>query len=139
MKIKCVTLFDITKTGASRRQIATKDANQQINFETILQIISMRCQPENITSPKRIVIDKKDARWGEKYLVETQNILAWEFFFDVYHREVFNDGENKLGNLYSDSNEVPMIVNLDETSRLSSKINTSGELKNIHYEIIQDD
>lgn len=147
MKIKCVTLFDITKTGMGRRYSVTKETtpqefksrNQQINFETMLQIVGMRCQPENISTPKIVEIDSKDSRWGKKYNTAKSKTHAWEFTFDVYHKEVFNDGADKLGNLYKDSSGVPMIIKLDESQPLSSQINTDGDYKNIHYEILEDD
>lgn len=147
MKIKCITLFDITKTNVGRRGAATREEfekqrnarNQQINFETILQIISMRAQPENISAPKSVVIQKNDDRWGLQYTSNNKSLTAWEFNFDVYARDVFNDGLHKLGNLYHDSAGVPMIINLDETSSVPSQIVTQGELKNIHYEVIEDD
>lgn len=144
MKIRCSTLFDITKTGIGRRQSATKDAsiienksrNQQINFETILQIISMRCQPENISNPQKNVVEK-DSRWGSEY--SKDKLCVWQFTFTTYHRDVFYDGIDKLGNLYKDSDGVPMITNLDESPTFLSKININGDHKNIHYEIVEDD
>lgn len=144
MKIRCSTLFDITKTGIGRRQSVTREAsinenksrNQQINFETILQIISMRCQPENITDPNKITTTEKDKRWGVEYNGRND---VWEFTFTTYHKEVFNDGENKLGNLLLDSDGVPMLTNLNETKNLISQLNISGDYKNIHYEIVEDD
>lgn len=145
MKIRCSTLFDITKTGIGRRQSATKDAsineyksrNQQINFETLLQIIGMRCQPENITDPIKNITTVKDNRWGVQYNSSCNSV--WEFTFTTYHRDVFNDGKNKLGNLLLDSDGVPMLTNLDETQTLISQLNISGDYKNIHYEVIEDD
>lgn len=144
MKIRCSTLFDITKTGIGRRQSVTREAsinenksrNQQINFETILQIISMRCQPENITDPIKSTTTEKDKRWGVEYNGRND---VWEFTFTTYHKEVFNDGENKLGNLLLDSDGVPMLTNLNETKSLISQLNISGDYKNIHYEIVEDD
>lgn len=145
MKIRCTTLFDITKTGVGRRQSATKEAfinenkcrSQQINFETLIQIVSMRCQPENITDPRRVTTELHDNRWGIKYH-STQN-AAWEFTFTTYHRDVFSNEISKLGNLLSDSEGVPMLTKLDETQALISRLITHGDYKNIHYEIVEDD
>lgn len=147
MKIRCTTLFDITKTGVGRRQSATKEASlnenkhrsQQINFETLLQIIGMRCQPENISEPKKTTIDNKTTIFGSGYSKTKKELCIWEFTFTTYHRDVFNNGIDKLGNLYGDSDGVPMITNLEESATLSNQINTSGEFKNIHYEILEDD
>lgn len=143
MKIKCTTLYDITKTDVGRRQSVIRESseqeralrNKQINYETLLQIISMRCQPENISTPKATEV-KKDKRWGTQY---SSKLNTWEFTFDVYAREVFNDGTDKLGNLYKDSVGVPMIVKLEETPGIATQISIEAEFKNIHYEIIEDD
>lgn len=114
-----------------------KSRNQQINFETILQIVGMRCQPENITDPLRVTTELHDNRWGIKYH-STQN-AAWEFTFTTYHRDVFSNEISKLGNLLSDSEGVPMLTKLDETQALISRLITHGDYKNIHYEIVEDD
>lgn len=147
MRIRCSTLFDITMTGVSRRHVATvddvakqlKQRNQQINLETILQIISMRCQPEEISNPDTVIVDLNSKIWGTEYHRSMKTIKIWTFEFSVHQRDVFFDGVDELGNLYADSNGVPMIVNLEESSRLAEQINTSKELKNIHFEILSND
>ena len=74
MKIKCKTLFDITFTGVTGRfsvsAIPFKDRtgreiknidnwnfarNQQRNYETLLQLLSLRTQPMNISNPKQTI------------------------------------------------------------------------------------
>lgn len=65
IEIKCSTIFDITKTNISNRRQhlseisdvnLTKMRSQQSNFETILQIVSLRSQPENISNPVKKII-----------------------------------------------------------------------------------
>jgi len=58
LKIRCYTLFDISKTGVTNRRNSNnpdpkwqKQRNTQCNFDTILQVASLRSQPENITDP----------------------------------------------------------------------------------------
>lgn len=143
MRIRCVTLFDITNTGVSRRNILpdedsivyTKKRNQQINFETILQIISMRCQPEEITVAKKI-LTRWNNIWGTDYSKTKEKIATWSFEFTVSQESVFHDGINELGNLYLDSDTVPMIIKLDESLDVGIQINTSAGKKNIHFEVI---
>jgi hypothetical protein len=147
MRIRCATLFDITKTDIGRRQFATvednikynKERNQQINFETILQIISMRCQPEQITVPIKTKHVITETRWGYVYCKYKQKIPQWEFTFVVEQKDVFFNGINELGNLYSDADGVPMILRLEEWDKLSPQINISNELKNIHFEVLENE
>jgi hypothetical protein len=145
MKIKCSTLFDITKTGVNtRREFTSADLekqhahnrqrNQQINFETILQVINMRAQPENITDP----VCQKDSitQFGDKYQKKrnkTENV--WSFDFTVNHDSAFLIDENKLGTLIQDCNAVPMITELDNTVKLDTRLDTTLENCNIYFEI----
>lgn len=140
MRIKCSTLFDITQTGIGKRlysQNSNSDQiklrNQQINFETILQIISLRCQPENISDP----IKKKEYTqiFGTCYRRNVK-LYVWEFTFTVNHADVFNDGNNKLGHLFKDSDEIPMLVGLEESQHIGTRISIVTTTKNIHYEIV---
>lgn len=133
MKIRCTTLFDITKTNVTtRRQLLEtqvypeKQRNQQRNLETILQIISLRTQPENISEPscKMISID-----WKSVYMDSEQKV--WSFTFDVDKESVFRNDSSDLGNLYDDCEGVPMIIDLDESCKLQEILC----FDNIHFEI----
>lgn len=140
MKIRCVTLYDITQTGVGRRVYTTaqtsidtiKQRNQQINFETILQIVSMRCQPENITMPQRSIQTIKNY-FGTAYSTKAQ---CWEFTFTVDRPDVFANGNQVLGHLYGDSDGVPMLIKLDESLELPTQINITDKYKNIYYETL---
>jgi hypothetical protein len=104
--------------------------NQQSNFETLLQIISMRSQPEDITNPVKEIIS--DSRFSSS----ADNALSvWSFTFTVSHSSVFNDGINDLGNLINDCDGVPMIVNLDEIGDVGSVLVTTDPGKNIIFEV----
>lgn len=108
-----------------------KQRNQQSNFETLLQIISLRSQPENITIPE---IEKTNLKsWGDGY--KKQDVPSWIFTFEIIHNAVFNNGSNELGNLYSDCEGVPMILGLDEFKELENTLTTSGSFTNIKFEI----
>jgi hypothetical protein len=138
IRVKCSTLFDITETGVKNRsykaKIVFKDSNgqeitssgdwnrarnQQCNWETINQIISLRTLPENITSP---------------VFVETTKI--WYFEFDVVDpASIFRDGD-PVGYLLNDCVGVPMILGLDEIAGTASTIVGTGPDTNIWFELI---
>lgn len=138
MKVACKTLFDCSATGVTGHfrasQIPFKDRagqlvndqktwnrsrNQQRNFETILQIISLRAQPENISTP-----------------VQTQG--RWCFDFEVESQGVFQLDSNADPNaaLYRDCQNVPMIVNLTEEFSIVPKLCVNGTEQNIWFEAI---
>ena len=122
--IVCNTKFDITPTGVlgqykeNRETVNhsdqtpinnlaswTRARNQQRNWETLTQIISLRCLPENITQPSR-----------------DQNV--WSFSFEVESLSAISDQPDDLYYLMHDANGVPMILGLDEDAGLSSAIET---------------
>jgi hypothetical protein len=152
MRIKCYTLYDITQTNVNFRKKNTeivpademKKRSQQSNFETILQIINMRSQPEEISNSELTVInidDLKDFNFGylyeKSYNKTISKINVWSFTFSVDHADVFNNGINDLGSLSDDCNQVPMILKLEETFKLSNQMNISDEQRNIYFEVLK--
>lgn len=116
MKYVCKTLFDCSLTGITGHfrigQIPYEDRtgrtiknihdwnhsrNQQRNFETLLQIISLRSQPERISTP-------------------VVNDHVWQFSFEVEAEGTFGIAGNDepFAALYQDCKGVPMIVGLNE-------------------------
>jgi len=150
-KIRCYTLFDITKTGVINRKPPIngspektheweKRRNTQANFDTILQVISLRSQPENISETKVIDIYFKEfGNFGFIYDIEENIQHIWTFEFTISHGGVFNDGIDELGNLFNDCHNVPMIKVNNEFSKLPMYLDTTPELKNIHFEVINDE
>ena len=116
--------------------------NQQTNFETILQIVNLRNQPENITDSECEVVKTADLlkfKFGSEYsskIIKQKTVRVWSFMFSIDHPSVFDNGLNQLGNLLSDCERVPMIVNLDETVELPSQLNITAEQQNIYFEIL---
>jgi hypothetical protein len=99
----------------------------------------MRAQPENITDPeKQMVTVNTDSIWGTAYRGRGK-IPVWRFTFTVDSVAVFDDGSSQVGNLFNDSEGIPMIKNLEESSKIQSTINSSTEFRNIYFEVIQDD
>lgn len=142
--IICWTLFNITQTGVLNRNAPPVDVditawmqkrNTQCNYDTLLQIISLRSQPEETTIPQRVPLTKEMLQqFGSEYR-RAKNSYCWTFQFTITHGSVFNNGIHELGSLFGDSNGVPMILIGDEVKNLHPILSSEGELKNIHYSI----
>lgn len=144
--IRCRLLFDITNTGVTNRH-RTKNENDpqwifrrntQCNFDTVIQAISLRSQPEDITTPDKMLIHLDDTdNFGFLFKQgQEEEIPCWSFTFTINHADVFNDGTDELGSLYHDCDLVPMIKCGTEWSFLPEFLDTSDDLRNIHFEII---
>lgn len=131
-----MTLFDITKTEVSNRRNqlyeggVDKERNQQRNYETILQIVGLRCQPEDITNP---TVLRGVGTWGSSYGSKAKKV--WCFSFNVAQKAVFAADGDPLGGLKQDCGGVPMIVGLDEDGGLPPTLDVWGDYKNIHFEV----
>ena len=145
-RIICYTLFNITQTGVRNRNRPSEDVdpaiwltqrNTQCNFDTILQAVSMRSQPELISTPKRIDIKFNEfENFGFLFQqIENETYPCWKFEFTVQHPNVFNDGKNELGALYNDCHGIPMLHVNDEWDKLPNFLDGSDELRNIYFEI----
>lgn len=145
-KIKCYTLFNVTQTGVLNRskqsldddyQIWMQKRNTQANFDTILQVINLRSQPENISIPKKMLINLEEFdNFGFLYeQIDDIKYPCWTFNFEIQHKSVFDDGKEELGLLISDCHGVPMILCGDEHNKISSFLDSSPELKNIYFKI----
>ena len=138
MKIQCRTLFDCSRTSVTGhfrsaqlpfqdqtgKTIANQDdwnfaRNQQRNWETIMQMISLRAQPVNIQQP-------------------TVSSGVWQFVFEVESAGVYSlNGDAKdVGTLLNECAGIPMIVNLTELPGLDPKLVTAGPDQNIWFETI---
>lgn len=145
-RIRCYTLFDITHTASVSRRPSvnfTKEQlkdwetkrNAQTNFDTVLQIISIRCQPENFSPPEKKTTNFKDSTFG--FLFENEEDQNyWTFDFDIPKENVFDDGIDTLGYLFSDCDGVPMVKTGREWTKIPDFLDTSPELKNIHFEVL---
>jgi hypothetical protein len=151
-KLRCYTLFDIIRTGNIHRRPPIngtpeqtkrweKTRNTQTNFDTILQVISLRSQPENITDPVQeiVVFDNSLDIFGFLFDNEDTAQSYWSFEFTIPHDKVYDDGINELGNLFNDCDGVPMIKVGTEWEKLPNFLDTTPELKNIHFEVINDE
>jgi hypothetical protein len=135
-------LFDITKTGVTTRRQSLNsipswelDRNRQCNLDTIIQVLSLRSQPENITTPEQgIIIFDETNQFGFLFEQEEEAHSYWYFDFTISYQGVFDDGINELGHLYSDCEGVPMIKVGTEWDRLPEFLDISPELRNIYFE-----
>lgn len=114
--IKIHTDFDITNTGVVRKFNASnlpcivggktistetewlKLRRQQANWETFVQLISLRAQPLNIHT----VVNKFD----------------WTLEFDVETKDVYMKNGDLLGLLKEDFENIPLLTGLDEKKDL---------------------
>lgn len=147
-KIRCHTLFDITKTGVLNRRLPSgiseeqaikleRDRKTQCNFDTIIQVISLRSQPEDITAPINYkTLLTEIGKFGFLYEDIDVEQNCWMFDFSIVHSNVFNNGIHELGSLFQDCNGVPMIKVGNEFDKLSNFLDSSPELRNIYFEIL---
>lgn len=129
--ITIYTLFDITRTGvlknyAENFPVFVDDAdqlvrnqsewirsrNQQRNFETLMQIVSLRAQPIMLENPKKITASAELLNFGSKH---TGTQTVWAVSFATEHADVYSLNSNSLGLLITECHNVPMIVGLTET------------------------
>ena len=137
-RIACTTLFDITATGVrshyKNSRIPFEDSagqtiddtaswnrsrNQQRNWETLNQLISLRILPENISSP---IFDAVHH--------------TWRFEFDVVTPESIALGHDPVGTLLHDCDGVPMILGLAEIPNLDTVLILTGDRVNIWFTVV---
>jgi len=135
MRYACQTLFDITATGVTGHFKATRvpffdrsgnsiadleswnqARNKQRNFETLTQILGLRCQLTEVTDP---VIDQTGTKWMFEFETETPG--------------VFGDDTDPTQVLRSDAENVPMLLDLDNDPTIDSILITSGPYQNIWF------
>jgi hypothetical protein len=133
MKIQCQTLFDVTATGTTGHikpsRIPYKDLagtkitdteswnrsrNQQRNWETVTQLISLRTQVDNL----------QESQWISD---------RWCFEFEVENENLFNNGADSLAVLKADCQGVPMLIGLNESINIGTVLVVD---KNIWFTIV---
>lgn len=130
IRISCHCYFDITETGItgnyrSFRNAATtvdesawaRSRNQQRNWETITQIISLRTQAFELSTP--VCIDG-----------------IWNFNFGVETPDVFGTADDPLALLVNDCIDVPMILGLSETKVKTPLLIVAGQDQNIWFKLV---
>lgn len=121
-KIQCRTLFDITRTDVKHQfnaaRLPFQDAagrlindhrawmlsrNQQRNWETLVQLLSLRVQPHDITGP--VLMFAQDPWWSFEFSIENAGTLALD--------------NNPYGQLEKDCAMVPMLIGLTEQVQIT--------------------
>jgi hypothetical protein len=127
----CFTLFDITNTGVVmpfnsnlvsfidsaeqpvyNEQSWERSRNQQRNWDTIVQAISMRAQPLVLQSPKIIEDNLSNYNFSNVY---TGIAKIWTFKFGVEAKDVYRKNNDPVGLLTSDCHFTPLSTNLTES------------------------
>ena len=135
MKVLCRTLFDCTFTGVtghfreSQLPLTTKTGlviqtqadwnrarNQHRNWESLVQVISLRTQPMNMMHP----VKNKDG-WNFEFEVEAEGVLSSSFDSD------------DLAGLVADCEGVPMVTGLEEADVVTATLHASGANQNIWF------
>lgn len=107
------TLIDITPTGVTNYSIKNELArNQQRNWETIQQLISLRTQP-TIISTDQFEDDVKRYNFGINYKGRQK---IWTFKFAVDYADIYQEGPDKFGLVKYDFQITPIILGLTETA-----------------------
>jgi len=138
MKILCQTLFDCSYTGTTghfrvghvpyqdeQGQTITnitdwnRSRNQQRNYETILQMISLRAQPEILSRPQC-----QENLWQFEFAVETAGVYS-------------NDGTaDSTAQLLTECAGTPMITGLNEQSGIEPCLIVQGNDQNIWFKTV---
>lgn len=128
-----VTLVDITATGVIRHTTANEiQRNQQRNWETVLQCIGIKAQPQLLEGPysSTYLIDET-THFPEIYFGEQR---CWFFSFAVEHEDVFLIDNDPVAALDQAFARVPIICGLEETARFMLPIfYPFGAIKNIYF------
>ena len=120
MRVRCWTTFDITVTGVrnnfninrlpltdtSGQTIVTREQwhrsrNQQRNWDTINQLVSLRTLPHSVSMPQ---------------CQDTGDVRLWDFEFTIDQEDSLAEGDNMFGSLERDCKGVPMITGMHETA-----------------------
>ncbi|CAB4129667.1 hypothetical protein UFOVP116_75 [uncultured Caudovirales phage] len=130
----CYTLVDITNTGAIRYNGSTAGQlkrDQQRNWETLVQSISLRAQPIFLQSPVvQTVNELGDYDFGSQI---TGPVRIWSFVFGAEHRDIYS-----IERLMKELHQVPVTVNLTESICFSPAIfDTRSEFKNTYFALNQ--
>lgn len=126
------TLVDVTATGVTRLTAENEfERNQQRNWETILQVISMKAQPVYVEGPVQTELDVGYLEFGEIFEGRHQ---VWVACVGIEHTDVYLEGNDPVAGLKNDFAQVPIVTGLNESARFMLPIfYTHGTIKNIYF------
>lgn len=128
------TLIDITPTGVTNHAPErTVERNQQRNWETVQQIISLRTQPI-IISTSSLIDDVTGYNFGINYAGQHK---IWTFTFAVEHADIYQEGPDKFGLVKYDFKITPIILGLSETAQPErAMFYPKGPWNNIYFKTL---
>lgn len=128
------TLVDITPTGVTTYTPKQElERNQQRNWETVQQIISLRTQPTIITTAN-FTDDVKRYNFGINY---TGQHRIWTFKFAVEYADIYQEGPDKFGLVKYDFKITPVILGLSETAQPERALfYPKGPWNNIYFKTL---
>ena len=131
-RYRAYTLIDVTNTGittySSKQE---KQRNQQRNWETVYQVLSLRAQLMEFASPDILTDNVKKYNFGKNY---TGTHKIWTFEFGVEHADIYALADDSCGTLKDDFKVTPVILGLDETAKPSIPMfYATGPDKNIYF------
>ena len=127
------TLIDITKTNVLKSE-PQKERNQQRNWETVSQILSLRTQLIEIKYLEPIIDDVGAYSFGVNYIGKHK---IWQFEFAVEHADVYAVNSDRYSTLKDDFKVAPVILGLDETIVPPMPLfYASGPWNNIYFKTI---
>lgn len=131
-RYRAYTLIDITETNVLIQSAEQqKQRNQQRNWETINQLLSLRAQLLEFTYLPVINENVANYAFGINY-VGKHNI--WSFDFAVEREDVYAFNHDRYGVLKDDFKITPIILGLDETITPPQPLfYASGADKNIYF------
>lgn len=134
LTFRLYTLVDITSTGVTRDLPGQELArNQQRNWETVLQVLSLRSQPYVINTPS-LLHSHESSAWLFGNMFSAPYSL-WSFRFYAEYPGAYGDINDPVKLLLQDFEQVPVIVGLTETARFLLPIfYPYGPIKNIHID-----
>jgi len=107
------TLIDVTQTGVTSFSLdKQKQRNQQRNWETIHQILSLRAQLYEFESLGMVADNLSKYSFGINYS-GVHNI--WKFSFAVERPDIYPAELDKYAHLKDDFAITPVILGLDES------------------------
>ena len=128
------SLVDVTATGITRGDTDSLERNQQRNWETVVQCIGLKTQPQLIEQPIIIEDELNRFEFGDFY-AGTHKV--WHWVWTIEANGVYDLPNSRLGGIHQDFEQVPIITGLTETARFMLPIfYPYGTIKNIYFKQI---
>jgi len=134
--IEIKTLIDITDTGVRRPSQGTQQQIDQCrNWTTLKQCVELRSVVEYDNGPAVEITDVAGLGFGRVF---KGRHAVWTWQFSPDREMIYAEGDDPLGGLISDIDQVPIIQKLTETINIDKPVFdlTSVNLKNTIVKII---